>query len=408
MILCLSCHKPNRGGYAPDPAAFSDEQSRCCGKVSVPTPNPPYNRLMPLQHLLQNKRYLFWSLQLAGWGSWGITFYLGMLVWGKSESLYAIYLPIVSTLGMLITLPLRALYRSVWDRNIAWRAASVLVGSFVAGATWMAGRVLIFQSLFPMPEEKVVSQEMEFWSHFEGTTSAFMVMVVWSALYFGIKFYMMAQEEQQRRLKATAMAHEAQLKMLHYQLNPHFLFNTLNAISTLILDQNTQLANTMVTRLSRFLRYSLDNDPMLKVTVAEEVEALKLYLDIEKVRFDDRLQLSFDIEPAAASALMPSLLLQPLVENSIKHAISLAINGGSISVSASVQGEKLRLSVADDGPGLDLHHGLPRGGGVGLLNCRERLREIYGDDQSFALGTTEPHGLTVTIYIPFEQTQEES
>ena len=364
-------------------------------------------RLMPVQQLLQNKRYLFWTLQLGGWGSWAITFYLGVLVWSEPPKLYAIYLPIVSTLGLLITLVLRALYHAVWDRDIVWRVLAVLIGSFVAGGVWMASRVLIFRNLFPMAADKDVSREMEFWSHFEGTTSAFMVMVVWSALYFGIKFYMIAQEEQQRRLKATAMAHEAQLKMLHYQLNPHFLFNTLNAISTLILDKDTRLANTMVTRLSRFLRYSLDKDPMLKVTVAEEVEALKLYLDIEKVRFDERLQLHFDIDTEARSALMPSLLLQPLVENSIKHAVSQAINGGSIAVRASVSGRKLQLAVADNGPGLDLHRGgKPAGNGVGLVNCRERLKEIYGEHQSFALGTTDPHGLTVSIVIPLEREEE--
>ena len=102
---------------------------------------------------------------------------------------------------------------------------------------------------------------------FDGAISAWWVMLVWSGLYFGIKYYMLLQEERQRNLKVMSMAHEAQLKMLRYQLNPHFLFNTLNAISTLILDKDTELANTMVTRLSRFLRYSLDNDPMQKVTV---------------------------------------------------------------------------------------------------------------------------------------------
>ena len=362
---------------------------------------------MPVQKLLQNKCYLFWTLQLGGWSSWAITFYLGVLVWSEPPKLYAIYPPIVGALGLLITLALRAVYHAVWEKDIVWRVIAVLLGSLLGGSAWMASRVLIFRSLFPMEAKKDVSPEMEFWSHFEGTTSAFMVMVVWSALYFGIKFYLMAQEEQQRRLKATAMAHEAQLKMLHYQLNPHFLFNTLNAISTLILDKDTALANTMVTRLSRFLRYSLDKDPMLKVTVAEEVEALKLYLDIEKVRFDDRLQLRFDIDPDARSALMPSLLLQPLVENSIKHAVSQAINGGSIAIAASVSGQKLSLSVADDGPGLDLHPGGKRSGsGVGLVNCRERLREIYGDEQSFVLGTNEPHGLTITIVIPLERQED--
>ena len=359
---------------------------------------------MQVQQLLQNKRYLFWALQLAGWSSWAITFYLGMLVWGHADRTYAIYLPIVSALGMLITLVLRALYRATWNSGIARRVLAVLFGSYLGGATWMASRIVIFPNFFPNPRVTKIEPAIEFWKYFEGTTSAFMVMVVWSALYFGIKFYMAAQEEQQRRLKATAMAHEAQLKMLHYQLNPHFLFNTLNAISTLILDQNTQMANTMVTRLSHFLRYSLDNDPVQKVTVVAEVEAIKLYLDIEKVRFEERLTIHFDIDPAARNALMPSLLLQPLVENSIKHAISLAVNGGSISVSALVSGQRLLLSVADDGPGLDLDAAdKSKGGGVGLANCRERLREIYGDNQFFGLGTTEPHGLTIAISIPLER-----
>ena len=354
---------------------------------------------MKIQQLLEDKRYLFWALQLAGWGSWALTFYFGMLVWEKPSAMYMIYLPIISVIGVLITLVLRALYRATWTRDIVVRALAVLIGCYVAGAVWMSSRVLIFEELFLQPSNAGKS----FWAHFDGSSRAFMVMVLWSALYFGIKFYMMAQEEMQRRLKATAMAHEAQLKMLHYQLNPHFLFNTLNAISTLILDKDNSLANSMVTRLSRFLRYSLDNDPMLKVTVVDEVEALKLYLDIEKVRFDERLRLIFDIEQAAKMALMPSLLLQPLVENAIKYAISQAINGGAIAVSASVSGNDLVLSVADDGPGLDLRNGrLPKGGGVGLANCRERLKEIYGSEQSFRLGATEPHGLTVTIRIPFE------
>ena len=202
---------------------------------------------------------------------------------------------------------------------------------------------------------------------------------------------------------AMSMAQQAQLKMLRYQLNPHFLFNTLNAISTLILEQETQLANTMVGRLSRFLRYSLENDPMEKVTVAEEFEALRLYLDIEKVRFGERLQLHFDLPTQVREALMPSLLLQPLVENSIKYAIATAVKGGSIGVSAALDNGELVLAVADDGPGLDMRVGRnAKGGGVGLGNIRDRLSALYGEGQSFRLGATEPHGLTTTIRIPLE------
>ena len=161
-------------------------------------------------------------------------------------------------------------------------------------------------------------------------------MLVWSALYFGIKYYLLMQEERQRSLKAMNMAHEAQLKMLRYQLNPHFLFNTLNALSTLILDRQIEPANRMVSKLSNFLRYSLDNDPMQKISLAQEISALKLYLDIEKVRFEERLQLEIDVEDEARRALIPSLLLQPLVENAIKYAVSPSEEPVRLTIEARV------------------------------------------------------------------------
>jgi two-component system LytT family sensor kinase len=359
---------------------------------------------MNLTHIIEDKRSLFWALQFVGWSGWASVFYLGVLFWGIAPDNYALYLPIVATIGMLLTLVLRRLYQVTLESPPIRRVFVILTASYVAGAVWMGCRRFIFYNMFPGERKSHESEGMEWFSYFDGTISAFWVMLVWSGLYFGIKYYMLLQEEKQRVLKVMSMAHEAQLKMLRYQLNPHFLFNTLNAISTLILDKDTELANTMVTRLSRFLRYSLDSDPMQKVTVAEEVNALKLYLDIEKVRFDERLRLHFEIDPEAEHALMPSLLLQPLVENSIKYAIAHSVNGGSIAVGARVFGGELLLSVADDGPGLDLKNGkAPKGGGVGVTNTRERLREIYGDDQSLRLSATEPHGLTINIRLPLER-----
>ena len=358
---------------------------------------------MNMQEMLKDKRTLFWTLQFVGWSGWAMSFYLGVIMWGKPPENYAFYLPFVATIGMLLTLVLRALYRYMWEMEITRRIIAIAAGSYGAALVWMSIRGTVFFHAFPDERKAHEQESMSFLSHFDGTISAFWVMLVWSTLYFGIKSYMAMQEERERGLKALSMAHEAQLKMLRYQLNPHFLFNTLNAISTLILDRDNELANVMVTRLSRFLRYTLDNDPMQKVTVDEEVRALKLYLDIEKVRFDERLQLHFDVAPEAEQALLPSLLLQPLVENSIKYAIAHAIKGGSIRISAQLRGDELVLVVADDGPGIDSENGsAPSGGGVGLSNCRERLKEIYGENQSFELSATTPHGLTITIGIPLE------
>src|SRR6478735_6950310 len=148
---------------------------------------------------------------------------------------------------------------------------------------------------------------------FSNAMSSTYLLLCWTGIYFGIKYYESLQQQREAALKAAALAQEAQLKMLRYQLNPHFLFNTLNAISTLILDNQNRTANNAVTRLSEFLRYTLDQDPMKKVTLRQELEALELYLGTERLRFGERLRLEYALEDASLEALVPSLLLQPLL-----------------------------------------------------------------------------------------------
>jgi LytS/YehU family sensor histidine kinase len=240
----------------------------------------------------------------------------------------------------------------------------------------------------------------------ETYSSSLTLMLAWSVAYFSFKYHRVFQEYRESALKSAAMAHEAQLKMLRYQLNPHFLFNTLNAISTLVLEQQNESANRMVTKLSSFLRYSLDNDPMLKITLAQELKALKLYLDIEKVRFEDHLGLQMDIEEGAERALIPSLLLQPLVENAIKYAIAKSEEGGNLLIAARVFAGDLLLEVRDDGPGVEIVDSqIPGANGVGLRNTRERLQELYGPHHSFRLEQADPHGLVIHIRVPFETQQ---
>ena len=193
------------------------------------------------------------------------------------------------------------------------------------------------------------------------------------AICFGIEYYLLNQEEKQRYLTVLNQAHLARLKMLRYQLNPHFLFNTLNAVSALILDESNKMAGERVNILSRVLRYSLDNDPMQQVTVAEEITCLKLYLDIEKARFGDRLSLRYELGPDVQNALLPSLLVKPLVENSIKYAVSQSIDGWQIKISVLNCAGKLELIVSDNGPGMQAETlgATKKSGGVGLVNVRE-------------------------------------
>jgi LytS/YehU family sensor histidine kinase len=236
---------------------------------------------------------------------------------------------------------------------------------------------------------------------FANTIYSMLLLLCWSGLYFSVKIYERLQQEREATLAATALAQEAQLKMLRYQLNPHFLFNTLNAISTLVLDGQNRIANLAVSRLSEFLRYTLDQDPMKKVTLRQELDALNLYLGIEKLRFGERLKLEFDVDERSEAALVPSLLLQPLVENAMKYAIAPREQGGLVSVIAGIEGNELRLAVVDDGPGLSMGSGTGNGRGVGLRNTRERLKVLYGDAHRIEVADAGP-GLRVEMRLPLE------
>ncbi len=368
---------------------------------------------MIIRNLVKNQRRLFWVLHLGGWLVWGLIIkyaYTRAVMDGTAPN-YLLYVMIITVIGILITLGLRMVYRYLWNRPAWIQVVGFIAACASGGYIWSQSRSFIYTGWFKSSEKMEAWKEelghaaelYEKLSFMEVYTSGFTIMAAWSVLYFAIKYYQIFQEVQKSALKSAAMAHEAQLKMLRYQLNPHFLFNTLNAISTLILEQQTELANRMVTKLSSFLRYSLDNDPMQKITLEQELAALKLYLDIEKVRFEERLNLELDIEQQAAGALIPSLLLQPLVENAIKYGIARSEEGGRLRIAARVFAGDLLLEVSDDGPGVELVDGqIPDANGVGLRNTRERLEELYGSHHSFRLSETEPHGLTIRMRIPHE------
>jgi len=229
----------------------------------------------------------------------------------------------------------------------------------------------------------------------------FAILAAWTALYYGINYFLLLEEEIRQREKLEGQASTAQLAMLRYQLNPHFLFNTLNSISTLVLLKQTERANAMLARLSSFLRYTLVNEPAGKVTLAQEVETLKLYLEIEKMRFEDRLRPHFRIEPETIGARLPSLLLQPLIENAIKYAVTPAENGADIWITAAREGQAVRIEVADNGNG-DGDIAASLSTGVGLANIRDRLSQAYGAAHRFETRKNERGGFSVIIEIPYE------
>ncbi len=362
-----------------------------------------YNARMNQPAFIDNPRRAFWLLHLGGWLVWGLFKYSAVAVLEQAPPNYPAYVLLIAILGGLLTLALRYLYRAVWNRPLWWRILLTVAVTAAATWVWIELRQLIFSAWF-QPERKEMQEEWLVRLFYLGFfQSEWVTILAWSVLYYGIKYYRIFQEVREAGLKAATMAHEAQLKMLRYQLNPHFLFNTLNAISTLILEQQTEVANRMVSRLSSFLRYSLDNDPMQKITLQQELGALELYLDIEKVRFEDRLSIDLDVSGEARGALIPSLLLQPLVENAIKYGIARLESGGVIRIAARVFAGDLLIEISDNGPGTELVNGqIPDARGVGVRNTRERLAELYGNQHSFRLSHAQPQGLTVNIRIPYE------
>lgn len=347
----------------------------------------------------------FWVFQASGWTVWVALLVIRDLTFVPAEYLLGrVTVYVVSAImGMLLTTGLRSLYRMVWDYTISVRAVTVIGGSLFVSAIWQPFNnymdYVSFGEFLPFEDFRVEDL-------FRGTLStALFTMLIWSGLYFFIKYYQLFQVEKEKSLRSEALAQEAQLRMLRYQLNPHFLFNTLNAISTLVLDKATGQANEMLTKLSKFLRYSLDHSPLDRVSLSHEIEASRLYLDIEKVRFGERMQLEINVEEHALNALVPSMLLQPLIENSIKHGISRMEEGGTIVISASVNEKNLVLMVLDNGPGIPesmIDGSLVVFKGVGLTNVSNRLKEMYGDNQRFSFANQENTGCKATVVLPFE------
>jgi len=366
----------------------------------------------------------FWLLHSLGWAAYVLIFVVDNLFFYRDFNKLGIdvFYPLLlaGSFAALLTWPLRHVYRHCWSLRPRWLIAAIVLSSLVVALLWTPMKnlaVWYFYEDFDVLgflRGHISDPGFKWYMLFMSVSYAFFMILVWSSLYFGINYHYRLVNEKQLHLDAVRLSHVAQIKMLRYQINPHFLFNTLNAISTLVLKGDKEKANGMLTRLSTFLRFSLDNDPEKKIRLYEELKALMLYLEIEKTRFDERLSVKFHVEPRTESLLVPSLLLQPLVENSIKFAIAQMASGGVITISAYCQNNCLHLQVADNGPALDNSHldahnhghqpnsGLVNKGGVGVQNIIERLKVLYPNQHDFKVTKEKRQGYKVLIVIPME------
>src|SRR3954447_26744201 len=369
---------------------------RAADVPKIQSPADPIARGMGLnQPFFDDKNRAFWILQSIGWPGY---FFLRTLS-GFANNLgwmLLVHTLLLTATGYSLTLLIASLYRRlikiapIWTLVFSLAAVVIASVAFSFIETWSV-------ATFLKPDFRP-----EGFAYLGALPLNFSLLAAWTALYYGINYFLLLEDEIRQREMLEGQASTAQLAMLRYQLNPHFLFNTLNSISTLVLLKQTERANAMLARLSSFLRYTLANEPTAKVTLAQEVETLKLYLEIEKMRFEERLRPHFRIEPETIGARLPSLLLQPLIENAIKYAVTPSENGADIWITAKREAHAVRIEVADNGNGEGVEFAGSPSTGAGLANIRDRLSQAYGAAHRFETRKNDKGGFSVIIEIPHE------
>jgi two-component sensor histidine kinase len=234
----------------------------------------------------------------------------------------------------------------------------------------------------------------------EGTLSWYFLFAAWAAVYVAMSYAAQLRAADRRAAVFAREAQEAQLRALRYQINPHFLFNTLNSLSSLILTQRTDTAEQMIMNLSTFFRTTLSADPTADVSLDEEIRLQRLYLDIEQVRFPERLRVEIDVPPELGSAQVPVLILQPIVENAIKYGVARSKRPVTIRISAREEAGRLHIGITDDGDVLPKDSLGAPGEGVGLANVCDRLIARYGAEAGCSHGQEPQGGYSARITMP--------
>ena len=267
-----------------------------------------------------------------------------------------------------------------------------------AAATWI--------TLTVKPFDDMGSSPTTFWPRFlsrlQGSFGA--DLLIYGAVIgvcYAIDYYRKYREREYVASQLETQLAQAQLDFLRMQLHPHFLFNTLNGIVGLVRDHKNEAAVTMLVGLSDLLRHALEHSDDQEIELKEELNFSKLYLKIQQMRFSDRLNIDFDIEPAAMKALVPNLLLQPLLENALNHGIGRSASAGHIKIAATANNSSLSITVADNGAGLPNNWQMKSATGIGLANTAARLQQLYGERHRFDIHNREEGGVEVEVVMPF-------
>jgi two-component system, LytTR family, sensor kinase len=310
---------------------------------------------------------------------------------------------IVTVIGMGITMLVWLLMRLVDDRSIGVRILVAALACVPASLIFAVVNHFFFNIYDPvsMMDVEEVRREIgsipDFWTELiEVSLSRYFFLIAWSALYLALGYASNIQAAERQAATYARSAQLSELRALRYQLNPHFLFNTLNSLSALIMHGRGEAAEKMIINLSNFYRASLSSDQSGDVPLREEFEVQRLYLGIEEVRFPDRLMVEIDLPDDLAEWPVPGLILQPLVENAIKHGVARTTEPVTLQIAASRSGRDLILTVSDNAPVYPVE-GEP---GIGLANVRDRLAARFGPLATIQAGPSAVLGFSVTLTIP--------
>ena len=281
-------------------------------------------------------------------------------------------------------------------KAIAVHAVAAFIFTCVHAAAMISVRVLIFQMAPPVGWLTALQR-----MHLTNLDWLLMTYTTVVGFTYAMGYYREVQARAVREAQLQTTLMEARLKTLQAELHPHFLFNTLHAISTLV-HTNPESADRMISRLSDLLRLTFDRTGAPRVALQEELEFLQKYLEIEQTRFQDRLTVKYDVDPATLDAEVPRLILQPIVENAIKHGVSPRSGPGLVQIASRIQGDRLWLEVRDNGVGLSGSARTQFRTGVGLANTRDRLECLYGDAHRLEFSEGDG-GLTVRIAMPLQR-----
>ncbi|GAA0485344.1 hypothetical protein GCM10009096_30070 [Parasphingorhabdus litoris] len=329
--------------------------------------------------------------------------------WPAQEEL-AIRRVVVTLFGIVITYMLYRLLRLFEDKALSTRIITAFAGAIPCAIAIAAFNYYMFniydpQSLFDEAHVEKMRQFVEEENYamkalVEDSISRFFFMISWASLYLTLSYASEVRTVERKAARFAQAAQDAELRSLRYQVNPHFLFNTLNSLSTLVMRSQPEEAEEMILNLSKFYRTSLSGDPLEDVALSEEVHLQNLYLDIEAVRFPKRLKTETDIPDELMDVLVPGLILQPLVENAIKHGVAHSKRPVTISISARTAGDFLKLTVADDGDAQPQNKSSAHNNGIGLANVRDRLETRFGSQAKLRTSHPETGGFIAELTMP--------